>query len=50
MAERDPARAESTDEVKSHLDEGIKSCAKLIASYRQVFAHDRRLFRKGWKR
>jgi hypothetical protein len=49
MAHRHPARAESTDQVKSHLDEGLKSCSKLLASYREVFAQDRRLFRTGWK-
>ena len=38
MADRDLARAQSTDEIKSHLDEGLKSCTKLLASYRQAFS------------
>ena len=50
MADRDPPREESTDEVKSHLAEGLESCTKLLASYRDVFTHDERLTRKRWKR
>lgn len=50
MADRDPARAVSTDEVKSHLDEGLKSCTKLLASYREALTRDRSATRNKWKR
>jgi len=54
MADRDVARPESTDEVQSNLDEGLKSCAKLLASYREALTTDRPPQEKpdkdGWKR
>jgi hypothetical protein len=48
MANRDPARAESTDEVKWHLNEGLKSCTKLLASYREAFSRQRQV-KNQWK-
>ena len=50
MTDRDPARVQSTEDVKSDLSKGLKSCTKLLASYRDVFTHDGRLKMSGWKR
>jgi hypothetical protein len=50
MADPEPARAHSTDEVKSHLDKGLKSCTKLLASYREALTRERHPIRDGWKR
>jgi hypothetical protein len=50
MADREPARPGSTDEVKSHLDEGLKSCTKLLASYREALTRERHPIWDGWKR
>jgi hypothetical protein len=50
MADPEPARAQSTDEVKSHLDEGLKSCTKLLASYREALTRKRHPTGDGWKR
>ena len=50
MAVGDAGRSKSTDDVRSDLSAGLKSCTKLLASYREVFSHERRQSTKGWKR
>ena len=50
MADRDRARPKSTDEVQLNLDDGLKSCAKLLASYREALSGERRIRGNGWKR
>ena len=49
MADRDRAPAQSTDEVQSNLDQGLKSCTKLLASYRKALNRQQRVT-NGWKR
>jgi hypothetical protein len=49
MADRKVSREQSSDEVKSHLSEGLKSCTKLVDSYRQLLKKELRPLWKGWK-